>query len=276
MIYSAIVACEVAFWAFLGAGLVTRYVLNLRRASTPLLLGSPIADFLLVILVAVDVQAGTAPTQAHALAATYLGFSVVFGPDLVRWADRRVAARLGRGLEMGLPTRNSTTPLRDEWQLFFKAARAWAITVAILFALAALSGDLDDAAPLPAYAATLTLILGVWFVAGPVLATGFLPPSRPGRSSEIDMETNLQSPSKSGVKAPAGEPPDSRSANAWAPWWVYAIVILGVNYLRQLVLPHGTLAEWAVVLLVVGISGALFIATTAAYRLTPGRVTRES
>ncbi len=59
-------------------------------------------------------------------------------------------------------------------------------------------------------------------------------------------------------------PPASR----WAPWWWYAVVILGVNYLRQLVVPVGTVPEWAVVVIVLATSAVLFVAVTAAYRVS--------
>jgi apolipoprotein N-acyltransferase len=67
--------------------------------------------------------------------------------------------------------------------------------------------------------------------------------------------------------------PERRTATAWAPWWVYLVVILGANYLRQAVMPLGTVPEWAVVLLVIGISAVLFIAITAIYRATTRRST---
>jgi hypothetical protein len=74
---------------------------------------------------------------------------------------------------------------------------------------------------------------------------------------------------------PRDEPPpqDERvdevpPASQWAPWWWYAVVILGVNYLRQLVVPVGTVPEWAVVLIVLATSAVLFVAVTAAYRVS--------
>ncbi|MFW3171977.1 hypothetical protein [Geodermatophilus sp. CPCC 206100] len=54
----------------------------------------------------------------------------------------------------------------------------------------------------------------------------------------------------------------------WAPWWVYLVLILAANYLRQLALPFGTLPEWGDVLLAVGIAAVLFVAVTAVHRAT--------
>jgi hypothetical protein len=32
----------------------------------------------------------------------------------------------------------------------------------------------------------------------------------------------------------------ARGDRKWAPWWVHLVPILGVNYLRQIVVPFGT------------------------------------
>jgi uncharacterized membrane protein YqhA len=49
------------------------------------------------------------------------------------------------------------------------------------------------------------------------------------------------------------------------------VTILGVNYLRQVVMPVGTVPEWAVVLIVVAMAAALFVAVTWAYRRRSSR-----
>ncbi len=59
---------------------------------------------------------------------------------------------------------------------------------------------------------------------------------------------------------------DAKETNRWAPWWVYLVVILGVNSLRQVVMPAGTLPEWAVVLIALVSSAFLFGAITVVYR----------
>ena len=62
-----------------------------------------------------------------------------------------------------------------------------------------------------------------------------------------------------------------QTTKQWAPWWAYVSVILGVNYLRQAVMPVGTVPEWAVVPIVLGMSAALFVAITAIYRAATRR-----
>ncbi len=63
-------------------------------------------------------------------------------------------------------------------------------------------------------------------------------------------------------------PSEQRKRPRWAPWWVYVIPILGVNYLRQWVLPYGTVPEAVDVILALGIAAVLFLAITAAFRAT--------
>lgn len=54
----------------------------------------------------------------------------------------------------------------------------------------------------------------------------------------------------------------------WAPWWMYVVPILAVGYLRQVVIPHGSIPDLVEVLLALGIAGAMFVAITAVYRAT--------
>lgn len=58
----------------------------------------------------------------------------------------------------------------------------------------------------------------------------------------------------------------TEQSRRWAPWWAYVIPIIGINYLRQVALPFGTVPEIADALLAVVIAAVLFVAITAAYR----------
>ncbi|WP_201298329.1 hypothetical protein [Nocardia sp. CY41] len=60
----------------------------------------------------------------------------------------------------------------------------------------------------------------------------------------------------------------ARGDRKWAPWWAYLAPILGVNYLRQIVVPFGTVPVIIDVLLAVMLAGAVFVLITAFYRLT--------
>ncbi len=54
----------------------------------------------------------------------------------------------------------------------------------------------------------------------------------------------------------------------FAPWWVYVGVVWIANAARQLVMPVGAVPEWAVVLVVLGMSGALVAAITVLHRVS--------
>lgn len=89
MIVGVIVACEIAFWVFVAAGLGARYVLRRERLGMGLLVAAPVVDLVLLSVTAFDLGRGGYAGVAHGLAAAYLGFSVAYGHRLITWADRR-------------------------------------------------------------------------------------------------------------------------------------------------------------------------------------------
>lgn len=84
-----IVACEVGFWVFIIAGLVTRYIFNKKKMGLILLAMTPVVDLVLFIVTGVDLSRGAEPTFAHAIAPIYIAVSIVFGKSMIRWADER-------------------------------------------------------------------------------------------------------------------------------------------------------------------------------------------
>ena len=169
MIYGAILVCEVSFWLFLGAGLLARYHLGQRLLGILLLMGSPFADVVLLVLTALHLHGGAAPTQAHALAAGYLGVTLAFGHSLVKWADRHAAFRLAGGPRPVKHSRTGSEKLRYEWREFGKATIAWLVTCLILLVLALFAGA-DDAQVLLGSAGMFTMVLVIWFATGPLPA----------------------------------------------------------------------------------------------------------
>lgn len=91
MIIAVIVGCEIGFWVAVAAGLVARYVLKQPRLGAILLASVPVIDMVLLVAVAIDLRAGAIASWEHTLAAFYLGFSLVCGHGLIRWADVRFA-----------------------------------------------------------------------------------------------------------------------------------------------------------------------------------------
>jgi hypothetical protein len=172
VIIAVIVACEIGFWVVLAAGLVSRYVLRRRRLSTVLLAAVPLVDLVLLAVSVVDLRNGSTPRVGHGLAAVYLGFSVAFGPAMVRWADVRFAHRWAGGPPPE-PKPASGTParLRLEWREFGRACVAAAISAALLLGAIALVGDRSDTTALLSWLWRLALVLAVWLIGWPVVET---------------------------------------------------------------------------------------------------------
>ena len=177
VLYAVLVACEVGFWVVLLGGLAARYVLRLRRTGAVLLALTPVTDLVLLVVATLDLRGGGTAGAAHGLGAVYLGFSVVFGPGLVRWADRRFAHRFAGGPPPDRPPRYGRARAAYERREFGRAVLAAGIAAALLLAAAALVGDPDRAAPLLWWLARLGVVLAVWAV-WPVAAT-LWPPRDP-------------------------------------------------------------------------------------------------
>lgn len=92
----ATVAAEVAFWLCLIAGCFLRYVCKLPRLGLILIAATPVIDlFLLVTFYLTLNEDGTAQFM-HGFAAFYIAFSVVFGKDIIDFADRKVSGGKAR------------------------------------------------------------------------------------------------------------------------------------------------------------------------------------
>lgn len=84
-----IIACEIGFWVVILLGLITRYLFKREKLGFFFLALTPVIDSLLLIVTATDLHNGAIATQAHAIAAIYLGVSIAFGKSMIRWADDR-------------------------------------------------------------------------------------------------------------------------------------------------------------------------------------------
>ncbi|MFJ9611060.1 hypothetical protein ACIRS1_32450 [Kitasatospora sp. NPDC101176] len=139
MIITLIVAAEVSWWIVLGLALATRYLLRWRRASTALLLGLPTVDLVLYALAVLDLRGGATASWTHALAASYTGFSVGYGPSLVRWADQRFQHRFAGG-PVPLPApKYGPERTRHEWRIAGRTVVSAAITLGLITLLVPLS-----------------------------------------------------------------------------------------------------------------------------------------
>ncbi len=83
-----IIGCEIGFWIFLFLGLFIRYILKYPRTGKAVLFCVPLLDLTLLFATAIDLHNGTVAEFAHGLAAVYLGFTVVYGSDVVKRLDQ--------------------------------------------------------------------------------------------------------------------------------------------------------------------------------------------
>ncbi|MFF3007055.1 hypothetical protein ACFVTF_30150 [Kitasatospora sp. NPDC057940] len=140
MIVTLIVAAEISFWILLGLGLTARYLLRWRRTSTALLVGLPVVDLTLYVLTVLDLRGGAAASWTHALAASYAGFSIGYGPSLVRWADRHFMYRFAGGPKPPPSPKYGLARSRYEWQICRRTVVSAAITLSLITLLVPLSG----------------------------------------------------------------------------------------------------------------------------------------
>lgn len=163
-----VVACEVAFWVFLAAAVVARYVFRRRRLSTVLLLCEPVVEVVLLVATVTDLLRGAEATWTHGLAALYLGFTVGFGRYTVQRVDGWVAWRFFDGPRPPRVPSRGRERVVHEWRLWLRVLVSWVVAIVVLGVLLLLAGDAAQREVLLGWAGRATLVLGVWFVTGPV------------------------------------------------------------------------------------------------------------
>lgn len=162
----AIVAGEAGFWVFLLVGLVARYRLRRRRFSTVVLLALPLIDLGVLVVGVVNLAGGAKANLSHGLAAVYLGFSVVFGKAMVRWADVRFAHRFAGG---PAPVKvRGRARIAKEWRDWFKCLLACGIAAALLLVAILVINHPDRTAQLLGWLPRLGTLCGGWLLCGPV------------------------------------------------------------------------------------------------------------
>lgn len=92
-----IVACEIGFWLFILVGLTLRYVFRQKKWGAFFLICTPILDLILLAATYLDLRQGAVASVIHGLAAVYIGVSLAFGHQMVKWADVRFAYRFAGG-----------------------------------------------------------------------------------------------------------------------------------------------------------------------------------
>ncbi|MFB4352594.1 hypothetical protein RAC69_05550 [Microbacterium sp. LS_15] len=170
-IAAVIVLCEIGLWVLLGAGLLLRYPAGRKRLGGFVLLLIPLLDVVLVVATAIDLWNGSPFDLTHGLAGIYLGFSVAFGPAIVRWADVRFAHRFAGGPAPVAPAGRAArqAALWKEWRRVVVAA---AIASGAYLVLMVVATDADAAESLWWWIGRAWVVVGLWLLFGPVWGVG--------------------------------------------------------------------------------------------------------
>ncbi|MEV6958623.1 hypothetical protein AB0M97_05325 [Streptomyces sp. NPDC051207] len=159
MIVALIVACEVAFWVLLAAGLAFRYALRMPRTGLALLLCEPLLEVVLFTVTAIDLKNGAEPDWKHGLAAVYIGFTVGLGHATIKWADARVAHRFADGPPPVRPPKYGMARAAHEWRTAGRWIVAAVVAIALLQAAVWYVGDDGETGSLRAWQSRM-----VWLI----------------------------------------------------------------------------------------------------------------
>jgi hypothetical protein len=162
--YTAIIACEVGFWVVLLAGLTTRYGLRWPRTGALLLALVPLVDLALLTFSVLDLRRGGQASTGHGLAAVYIGVTVAYGHQIVRWADGWFAHRFAGAPRPPKPPRRGPAHASHERAQWLRHLLAWTIGSLLLLGGIAYVGDPDRTQALLGIATTWTLVLAIDFL----------------------------------------------------------------------------------------------------------------
>ncbi|MFG2282734.1 hypothetical protein ACGFNQ_29140 [Streptomyces asoensis] len=182
MIVALVVACEVAFWVLLAAGLALRYLLRMPRLGLALLLCEPLLEAVLFAVTAVDLRNGAEPDWRHGLAAVYIGFTVGLGRSTVRWADARFAHRFAGGPPPVRPPRHGRARAVHEWKVAGRWTLAALTAAALLEAAVRYVGADGDTGSLRDWQLRMVWVVGVNLVIA--LSYTLFPKAEPAGAAE--------------------------------------------------------------------------------------------
>lgn len=161
MIVGLIIACEVAFWVLLAAGLSFRYLLKMERVGLGLLLCEPLLELVLFTVTAIDLKNGAEPDWKHGLAAVYIGFTVGLGHSTIRWADARFAHRFAAGPPPVRPPKYGTARAVHEWKVAGRWILAAGVAIALLQAAVWYVGGDGETSSLLAWQQRMVWVIGI-------------------------------------------------------------------------------------------------------------------
>ncbi|MFX3619297.1 MAG: 2TM domain-containing protein [Sporolactobacillus sp.] len=127
MVFWFMVADETGFWFFILLGLVIRYILKKERLSLFFFACTPVLDLILLMVTFVDLRNGGTASFAHVLATVYLGVSVAFGSQIIKWADGQFVYHFAGGAKPGKKKKFGKERAEQERQGWYRHLFAWVI-----------------------------------------------------------------------------------------------------------------------------------------------------
>ncbi|GAA2399640.1 hypothetical protein GCM10010420_27680 [Streptomyces glaucosporus] len=164
MVVTLIIACEVAFWVLLAAGLALRYLARKPRLGAAVLLCEPLLEVVLLAATAADLRGGAEGDWTHGLAAVYIGFTVAYGHYLIKWADGHFAHRFAGGPPPVKPPRYGAARAVHEWKMFGRTLLAAVIALGLLQAAVWYVGDAGRSESLVTWQSRMLLVAGISLV----------------------------------------------------------------------------------------------------------------
>ncbi|MFC9173938.1 MULTISPECIES: hypothetical protein [Streptomyces] len=161
MIALLVVACEVAFWVLLAAGLALRYVARKPRLGAAVLLCEPLLEVVLLVVTAIDLRNGAEPDWKHGLAAVYIGFTVGLGHSTIKWVDARVAHRWFGGPPPVKPPKYGRARAVHEWRAAARWILASAVALGLLQAAIWYVGPGGGTSSLQSWQQKMVLVIGI-------------------------------------------------------------------------------------------------------------------
>ncbi|MGA6173909.1 hypothetical protein ACPEIF_27110 [Streptomyces sp. NPDC012600] len=160
----------------MAAGLSARYVKGWKRLGGGVLLCVLLLDIVLLAATVISLRGGAEVTVWHGLSAAYLGFTVAFGHDTLRWADEKFGRRFGGVPERPRPVLYGRARVLREWRSWLRFLLAYGVSCALLVGMTWFVGGTERGALLLAWLNPLTKIL-IYSLIWPVIVT-----IRPGRA----------------------------------------------------------------------------------------------
>lgn len=171
MIGVAIIVAEILFWVFLLGGLCARYGLGWKKFGIFLLVLTPVVDLVLIALTYSDLSSGQDSSFFHGLSAFYVGFSIIFGHDVIIAMDKKFQHRFHKSgfKDGGEEARSGVGDYQDQLKLWKKSWIACAVSLILLGIGIAIVG-LAGAFWLIYWAIALLSIPLLWWFIGPAKA----------------------------------------------------------------------------------------------------------